>query len=84
MTRLDEGVRVQVRNLDDEVADGRVDAVLEETVGERSAPFMSVDGASLLDYWRGTDVTTDDRVVRVDLGTGVYDYPESRVEVLEE
>jgi hypothetical protein len=81
---MNAGDEVVVRNLDDEEAHGVVEAVLDEEVDEAAAPFLDPDGATLLDYWRGAGVPADDRVVRVDLGAGVYDYPESRVEVVDD
>lgn len=74
---------VTVTNLDGETARGRVVEVLDEPADEREAPFLDADGATLVDYWRGTDVAATERVVRVELGQGVYDYPESRVEPVE-
>lgn len=77
------GDPVEVTNIDGETAEGRVVEVLDEPADERDAPFLDADGATLVDYWRGTDVEAHETVVRVELGTGTFDYPESRVEVVE-
>jgi hypothetical protein len=74
------GDTVVVTNIDGETTAGTVADVCDETVDERAAPFLDAEDATLADYWRGTDVAPDERVIRVDLGNGPYDYPASRVE----
>jgi len=75
--------KVIVTNIDGEEAHGRVVKILDDDVGEKDAPYLIADGTTLVNYWWGTDVKADERVVRVDMGLATYDYPESRVEVFE-
>lgn len=72
-----------VTNLDGETAEGEIVHVDDTPVEEHPAEFMEPEDATLFDYWRGTDVSCDDRVVTVELGTMQYEYPESRVEVVD-
>lgn len=74
----------RVENIDGETAEGTIVGILADSVDEHEADFLSADGATLYDYWRGAGVDPDAPVVQVDLGTGVYDYPADRVEVLED
>jgi hypothetical protein len=78
------GDRVRVTNLDGETASASIVRIRAETVAEATADFLDADDAVLLDYWRGSDVDPDAPVVEVALGTGVYDYPADRVEVLDD
>lgn len=80
----DVGDPVEVTNLNGETATGVVHEVLDITVDQRGAPFMRVDDATLYSYWRGADVDRGDPVVQVKLDGAVYDYPVSRVEVLDD
>lgn len=78
------GDDVEVTNLDGETARGTIIEICAETVSERSATFLDADDATIFDYWRGQDVDPDAPVVRVGLGSGVYDYPADRISVLED
>jgi hypothetical protein len=78
------GDTVQVTNLDGETTTGEIITVTEDTLSDTNAAWWE-DDRNLWDYWRGTgDVSPDDQVVEVMLETGIYDYPETRVEVLED
>jgi hypothetical protein len=74
---------VAVRNMDGTITGGTVVAVHDTPVDEWPADFMEADGATLHDFWRGTGVDAGEAVVTVDIDGKEYDYPESRVEVLE-
>lgn len=76
--------RVEVTNLDGETAEGELVERTDVTVEHYEISFIDNAGATLLDYWRGMDVDPDERVVRVELGSRTYDYPESRVEVVDD
>lgn len=78
---MQSGDPVTVTNLDGETAEGVIDEVTAWTAHEYEADWMDVDGATLLDYWRGKDVDPEEPVVNVDLDGSVYPYPASRVEV---
>lgn len=79
------GDAVRVHNLNGETARGEIYRVTAVTVEEVNADWMDADGATLADYWRGYGVDEDDPIVKVRLGNSkkVYDYPASRVEVLD-
>lgn len=79
---MNEGDEVRVTNLNGETAEGTIDEVLDVTVDEYEPSYVSVEGATLWNYWRGEDVDRDEQVVVVELGGREYDYPESRVEVV--
>lgn len=80
---MKEGDSVTVRNLDDEQADGTIQTIHDETVDEVTAEWWGDGERSLYEYWRGTEVSPSDPVVTVQLGDREYDYPASRVEVLD-
>lgn len=81
---MNEGDEVRVTNLDGETAEGTVHSIRDEVVDGYAPSWIAVEGATLWDYWRGEDVLPDEQVVVVELGTGTCDYPESRVEVVED
>lgn len=76
------GDRVHVTNLDGEVAEGEITAILATAVKDYEIDFLDHEDATLLDYWRGEDVDPTAPVVQVDLGGQTYDYPADRVEVV--
>jgi len=78
------GDEVVVRNVDGEAAEGEIVGILAERTADYEIDFLEAEDATLLDYWRGADVDPDAPVVQVALGTGVYDYPADRIEVLED
>jgi len=78
------GDTVEVTNLDGETTEGEILAVTEDTLVDSSVPWWK-DDRNLWDYWRGVDdVSPDDQIVKVQLGEKTYDYPKTRVEVLED
>lgn len=77
------GDAVEVTNLDDETAEGELVEVTAYPTNAYAVDFLEADDATLADYWRGLLDDPGCPVVRVDLGTGVYDYPAERVEVVE-
>lgn len=81
---MKKGGAVRVRNLDGETAEGEFVEAYDATVDEWEIPYVDHDGATLMDYWRGTDVEPDEAVLCIELEGSCYDYPESRVEVIED
>jgi hypothetical protein len=76
------GDDVEVTNLDGETAEGEIVAMTHTTLENAAADWWD-DDRTLWDYWRGTDnVQPTDRVITVRLGDQVYDYPETRVDVI--
>lgn len=74
---------VQVTNMDGELAEGSIEEIHATTTSEWDSPTYLPEGTSLYEYWRGYDVGPDEPVVTVNLDGKTYDYPASRVEVLE-
>lgn len=78
------GDRVTVTNIDGKEAEGEIVRIHATTVSEYEVDFLDVEGATLLDYWRGEDVDPDAPVVTVALETAHYDYPADRLEVVDD
>lgn len=76
------GCKVVVTNLDGETVEGELVKTEDRTLAESDADWWG-PGRTLADYWRGAEgVDPGDRVATVRLGEMKYEYPVSRVEVV--